>query len=189
MRAALLIILALAQASYPSAREVFELGRTRDQSLFESFNRGYELAPSGIIDRAEVITEFRRAVLFVRDQAALGQLAITERDLAKAMAPYEDTVGFVVQAHLHPLHVYTKAPSYDLYIETGPTTKPIAATPLKRDPVFPPGFSPGAVMSAVRLEGTFPRAGIEDAAAPTLVVMDDQANVIWRARIDLSRYR
>lgn len=189
MRAALLMILALVQVPYPSAREVFELGRTHDEPQFESFNRGYQLAPSGIIDRAEVITEFRRAVLFVHDQAALGRPAIADRDLAKAMAPYEGTVGVVVQVHLHPLHVYSKAPSYDLYIETGPTTKPIAATPLKRDPVYPPGVSQGAVMSAVRLEGTFPRADIEAASAPTVVVIDDQANVIWRARIDLARYR
>jgi hypothetical protein len=187
MRAALLIVLALTQ--FPSARDVFELGRTHDEALFESFNRGYELAPGEAIDRAEVVTEFRRAVLFVHEQALLGQFAITDRDLAKAMAPYEGMIGFVVQARLHPLHVYTKAPSYELYVETGRATKAIGPRPLKRDPVYPPGLGPGSAMSAVRLEGTFPRADIEAATAPMLVVTDDQANVIWKSRIDLARYR
>jgi hypothetical protein len=44
-------------------------------------------------------------------------------------------------------------------------------------------------MSAVRLEGAFLRAEIEAAPSPVLVVTDDQANIIWKARIDLSRYR
>jgi hypothetical protein len=75
-------------------------------------------------------------------------------------------------------------------VETGRTTKPLAAEPFKRDPVFPFATTgPGSPIVGVHLEGTFPRADIESAAAPMLVVTDDKANVIWKARIDLSRYR
>lgn len=187
MRTAVLLVLALLQL--PSTREIFDLGRTRDESLWDAFNRGYQLTPADAIERAEVITEFRRAVLFVRDEAGKGEFHITEQDLDKAMAPFAGTVTFVVEARLHPLHTYGRPPSYDLYVETGRTTRPIAATPLRRDAVYPPGIAPNASMSAVRLEGTFPRADIESAPAPVLVVIDDRANVIWKARIDLSRYR
>ncbi|HEY2434707.1 MAG TPA: hypothetical protein VGI12_18695 [Vicinamibacterales bacterium] len=194
MRGVLVAVLAVAafarQAEVPSAREAFDLGRTHDTALFEAFNRGYELAVSGTVDHAEVITEFRRAVLFVHEQAIQGQYLITDRDLAKAMSPLDGLVTFVVEARLHPLNTYAKPPPYELYIETGPTTKPLVAQPLKRDAVYPPGLiGPGNSMTGVRLDATFPRADIMSAPSPSLIVIDDQANVIWKARIDLARYR
>ena len=33
------------------------------RTLFEAFNKSYNLSPSGTIERAEIITEFRRSVL------------------------------------------------------------------------------------------------------------------------------
>ena len=190
MRAALVFVVAvLALTQLPSTREIFEIGRTHDDALWDAFNRGYQLTAGETIERAEVVTEFRRAVLFVHDEAGKGEFHITDQDLNKAMAPFAGLVTFVVQARLHPLHTYTKPPAYEVYVETGRTTGPIGPKPLKRDPVFPPGLGAGASMSAVLLEATFPRADIESAAAPTLVVTDDRANVIWRARIDLARYR
>src|SRR6478735_11069958 len=185
MRVVLVVIVALLQLT--STREIFDLGRTHDDALWDAYNHGYELAPGGTIDRAEVITEFRRAVLFVHDEAGKGEFHITDQDLAKAMAPFAGLVTFVVQARLHPLHTYAKPPAYDVYVETGRATAPIGAKPLKRDPVYPPGMGPEAAMAAVLLQATFPRADIEAASVPTLVVTDDQANVIWRARIDLAR--
>src|SRR4051794_8845956 len=98
----------------PYARQALDLGRTRDEALFAAFNRGYEL-PAGegnVIDRAEIITAFRRAVLIVRDHANQGEYAFSERDLGKAMEPFEVAIGFIVQARLHPLHTYANTPSY-----------------------------------------------------------------------------
>ena len=186
MRAAVILVLAFAQLPY--ARQALDLGRTHDEAMFDAFNRGYELATGDALDRAEVVTEFRRAVTIVRERESQGSY-LTAQDLTKAMAPFDGKITVIVQARLHPLHTYPNAPSYDLYVETGPTTGPLGAKPLKRAPVYPPGFAPGAAMVAVRLEGTFDRADLEAAAAPMLVVTDDQANVIWKGRIDLSRYR
>ena len=178
-----------AEAQVPYARQALDLGRTHDDALIESFNRSYALTTADVVDRAEIVTEFRRAVSIVRDRANQGDYAMSVVDLTRAMEKFDGAVSFIVEARLHPLHTYSSAPSYDLYIETGPSTPPLAPKPLRRDPVYPPGVAPGSAMSAVRLEGTFRRAEIERAAAPALVVTDDQANVIWKARIDLSRYR
>jgi hypothetical protein len=187
MRAALLIVLALAQ--FPSARQALDLGRTRDDALFDAFNRGYELPPSGMIDRAEIVTEFRRAVLMVRDKYTLGDFGMTERDLTKAMAPFEGQVAFLVDVRLNPLHVYPGPPAYELYVSTGPFTKPLAAKTIKRDPIYPPGLGFGTGFIGVRLESAFARAEIEKAEAPMLTVTDEKANLLWQARIELSRYR
>jgi hypothetical protein len=195
MRAIVLVALVLCRADLsgppqlPYARQALDVGRTNDDALLEAFHRGYELTPGDTIDRVEIVTEFRRAVMIVRDRANLGNHSMTMVDLAKAMQPFEGLVTFIVEARLHPLHTYPGAPLFDLYVETGPATKPLGAKPLKRAPVYPPGLAPGTSMSAVRLEGAFLRAEIEAAPSPVLVVTDDQANIIWKARIDLSRYR
>src|SRR5215831_11142387 len=121
MRAALLVALALAcrpdlagpgwdlsgpVQQQPSVRDVFELARTHDQALWDAFNHGYDLTPAGAIDRAEVITEFRRAVLFVHDEVGKGQVSLTDLDLSKAMAPFSGLVTVVADVRLHPLNTY-----------------------------------------------------------------------------------
>src|SRR4051812_45597813 len=133
VRAILLVVLLMvSQADY--ARDAIALGKTRDEALYEAFNKGYSLSTSDSIDSAEIVTEFRRAVLIVRDRAQQGELAITEHDVDTAMAPHRGKVTFIVQAHLHPLNIYAKPPSYDLYIRTGPQTDPVPPSGLKRDP-------------------------------------------------------
>jgi hypothetical protein len=195
MRTMLLLVLAVFISPGPlagqgdSRREALTLGRTHDDALFESFNKSYSLSPSGTIESAEIITEFRRAVLIVREHALQGDYSFDELDLAKALVPYKGLVTFIVQARLHPQNTFIREPSYDLYISTGPKSPPIAPKTLKREPVYPPGGPPGSPVLGVKLEGSFPRAAIERAAAPMLIVTDEKAEILWQARIDLSRYR
>jgi hypothetical protein len=173
-----------------SARDALSLGRTHDQALYDAFNAGYRLTPSGIVDGVEIITEFRRAVLIVREHALQGEYSFTANDLATALTPYRGTVTFVVQVRLHPLNTYAAPPAYDLYVRTGPQSKPVAAPAIKRDPVYPPGsIGPGSSMTGIRLEASFPRADIADAAEPTLIVNDEHGAVVWQTRIDLTRFR
>jgi len=174
----------------PYAAQAFDLGRTSDTALYDAFMQGYQLAPGETIGRAEIVTEFRRAVMIVRDHARRAEYTFTEHDLAKAMAPFAGMVTVIVEARLHPLNTFTNAPHYDLYVETGRATKPLAPESFKREAVFSFGAAgPRSPIVGVRLEGMFPRADIEAASAPALVVIDDKANVIWKARLDLSRYR
>ena len=51
------------------------------------------------------------------------------------------------------------------------------------------GAPASAGMIAVRLTASFPRADIESAPQPALVVTDDRAEILWQARVDLGRYR
>jgi hypothetical protein len=182
----LLALVLLAQVDY--AREAIALGKTHDDALYESFNKGYSLSPADTIDNAEIVTEFRRAVMLVREKVAMGDYAITERDLNTAIAPYLGKVTYIVQARLNPMNTFIKPPAYDLYVSTGPTSKPIAPENLKREPVYAIG-PPGSAIVAVRLEATFKRADILSARVPMLVVINDHADIVWQTRIDLSRFR
>jgi hypothetical protein len=169
-------------------REAVALGQTHDDALFESFNKGYSLAPTDTIEHAEIVTEFRRAVLRVREKALGGDYAFRDARLAQALEPSKGLVTFIVRVRLHPLNTLVKLPAYDLYVGSGPRSPPIAAKDLKRDPIYALGPM-GSPLAGVRLEASFPRADIERAAAPALIVTDDKAEVLWQARIDLSRYR
>jgi hypothetical protein len=182
------ITMAASQAD--SARDALNLGRTHDQALYDAFNAGYRLTPSGIVDSVEVMTEFRRAVLIVREHALQGEYSFTANDLASALAPFRGTVTFIAQVRLHPLNTYAAPPAYDLYVRTGPQTKPVAAPEIKRDPVYPPGSGgPGSSMIGVRLEAAFPRSDIADASEPALIINDEHGAILWQTRIDLARFR
>ena len=172
-----------------SARDALNLGRTHDQALYDAFNAGYRLTPSGVVDSVEVITEFRRAVLLVRERAMQGEYSFTTNDLAAAMSPFRGLVTFVAQVRLHPLNTFSASPDYDLYVRTGPATKPVAAPKIKRDPIYPVGAGPGSSIIGIRLEASFPRADIIGASEPTLILNDERGNIIWQTRLDLARFR
>ena len=172
------------------AREAVAIGRSRDAALYAAFHSGYSLAASGEVERAEIITEFRRAVLIVRQHADLGEYSFNENNLAREMGPYRGLVAFVAQVRLNPLHVYGAPPAYEMYVRTGAATKPATLSGFKREPVYPPGFHDKAVtFTAFRLEGSVAREAIENAAQPALVIVNDRGDVIWQARLDLSRFR
>ena len=189
MQAIAVVVWSLAAlAQFPDAREALRLGRSQDETLYAAFTKGYTLPAADPVDAAEIITEFRRAVLLVRERARMGEFGFTERDLNVAIAPHLGLVTFIVQARLNPMHTYAKAPAYELYIATGPDTPPLAGRETKRDPVYALGGM-GAPLVGVRLEITLPRTQIETAPRPELILTDEHANVLWRSRIDLSRFR
>lgn len=173
-----------------SLRDAVNLGRTHDQALYDAFQSGYRLTPSGDVDSVEVITEFRRAVMIVRQHADTGEYSFNENGLAAELAPYRGLVTLVAQVRLNPLNTYVKPPSYDMYVRTGAATKPVAPSAFTRDAVYPPGMGPpGSAIIGVRLEATFSRADLAAASDPSLVITDDRANVLWQGRLDLSRFR
>jgi hypothetical protein len=186
-RAIVLLIAIAAQASY--INDALRLGRSQDASLYAAFTRGYELTVSAPIASAEVITEFRRAVLIVREHMQRGEVGYTDHELAGAIKPHVGQVTFIVNVNLHPLNTYAKMPSYDLYVSSGATTAPIASdTPIRRDPIYAMG-PPGSPLVGLRLEVSLSREKLDAARAPELIVTNENADVIWRGRLDLSRYR
>jgi hypothetical protein len=186
----MLVSLALAAQQGGSLDEALSLARTRDAALYDAFNAGYRLAASGIVDSVEVITEFRRAVLLARAHTDRGDFSFTAQNLATEMAPFRGTLSIVATVRLNPHNTYVQPPSYELYIRTGPSTKPLGARDFKRDPVYPPGSGgPGASLAGVRLEGTFSTADVASAPDPYVTIADDHGAVIWQGRLDLTRYR
>ncbi|MGH9408642.1 MAG: hypothetical protein ACRD1V_04240 [Vicinamibacterales bacterium] len=190
MRAPWLLLILLAVAQADSMKDAIALGRTSDQALYDSFNAAYALSVAPPVESAEIITEFRRAVLSVRARVDQGDYVVEPSDLANAVAPYRGLVTFIVKVTLNPLNTFPKPPTYDLYVATGPSTGPIASPSLKRFGIYPMGaVGPGNPLIGIRLEATFPQAEIAGAAKPSLVLTDEHGGVIWQTRIDVTRYR
>ena len=184
------LVLALVALQTDPGRDALRIGRTTDQTVYDAFSAGYQLAASGPVARAEVITEFRRAVLLVRERAEQGEYGFTERDLDRALAPYRGLVTVVAEIRLNPLNTYVTPPAFNLYIRTGPSTRPLPPDKFARTPIYAVAFGgPGSPLSGVRLEGTFSVADVSSAAAPAVVVVNDRGDIIWDARLDLSRFR
>lgn len=189
MRAAGVVVLLLMAGArqVPEAREALRLGRSQDEALYAAFTKGYSLAPSDPVDVAEIVTDFRRAVMIVRAHAMQGEFGFTERDLNVAMTPQLGLVSFIVEARLNIMHTYSAPPAYELYVSTGPDTPPLADRKLTRAPVY--AIGPSAPLIGLRVEITVPRDKIDESPRPELILTDEHATVLWRARIDLSRFR
>lgn len=187
----LIALLTLQTAQTPDTlREAITLGRTRDQALYDAFNGAYSLPVTAPVDSAQIITEFRRAVLLVRDRVAQGDYVMSPPDLAGALAPFRGLVTVIVDVKLNPLNTFVKPPDYELYIATGPATRPIASPKLKIEPIFPVGtVGPGNPITAIRLEASFSRAAIVNAQRPVLTLTDQNGNLVWQSRLDITRYR
>src|SRR5579864_6787826 len=110
----LLMALLTAQTG-DTIRDAVALGRTNDQALYESFNSAYSLPVAPPVESAQIITEFRRAVLLVREHVSQGDFVMSPADLASALAPSRGLVTVIVDVNLNPLNTYAKPPSYDLY--------------------------------------------------------------------------
>jgi hypothetical protein len=185
----ILVLAALAATApqIPDAREAMRLGRTQDDALYTAFSKGYHLTPGTPVANAEIITEFRRSVLIVREHAQRGEMGFTDHELDNEMKPHRGLVTFIVEVNLHPLNNYQRMPPYEMYVSLGAGVAPLAAPAVKRDPVYALGA--GASLIGVRLEATFPRDKIVAGPAPELIVTNETADILWRARIDLTRYR
>src|SRR5436309_12975337 len=116
------VVAAGAAAGQPTdaLRDAVALGQTHDETLFDSFNKSYNLSPSGTIEHVEIVTEFRRGVLIVRQHAQVGDYAFGWDALSKELLPFKGMVTFIVQARLNPMNTYGREPAYGLYVGTGP---------------------------------------------------------------------
>src|SRR5579864_6438733 len=97
--ARVLLVALLSAAAQDPLREALNLGHTRDQALFDSFTRGYQLTTTGTMERA---------VMLVREREAVGDYIQDSRTLSNAPAPFAGRVTIIVEARLNPLNTFMK---------------------------------------------------------------------------------
>ena len=142
-----------------------------------------------IVDRIDVITEFRRFVLASEEQAALGNWMVARgghdakrRTLKDILEPWRGQVAIRLAVRFHPQHRYSSLPPIDVLVgEPSFLALDVVRTPqmaLTNDEKVT--FMTGAV-----IETTFNAQSLQDRALPVRVVFDGKE--IVRVAADFAR--
>ena len=98
------------------------------------------------LERMEVLTEFRRAVLDAEDHLRLGDHMFSVRQATEALRPWRGKLTLSLHLRFHPHNVLVSVPAYVmLFAEPGPTPLAVRRTPLFT--LAPDAQKPGAPTS------------------------------------------
>lgn len=181
----------------PAIEEAGAIARDRRGNAAARFHARYIDLPGGPkVARLEVITEFRRAVLFAEERVRQGDFTWTASTIERALGPYRGRLTIVVEVRLPPMNILARPPAYsaalstradgsDVEVKSG-GIRPIDT---RTTPIFPPGISePGAPIQGARVELDFDARSLDPNGRYVLIVFEEETR-LDPMTIDLSRYR
>ena len=136
------------------------------------------------VERAEVVSEFRRVVLMAEEQIARGDrsFAYSTTRANDALHVFRRRVSIIAHVRFHPLNNYVSAPPVSMALVGNEP----ALIGVRRDPVFGFAAKPGeaaAVMGAV-LDASFEAEALGQARREFVVVLDGKE--LGRVMFDMS---
>jgi len=146
-----------------------------------------------IVDRIDVITEFRRFVLASEEQAALGNWMVARgghdakrRTLKDILEPWRGQVAIRLSVRFHPQHRYSSLPPIDVLVgEPSFLALDVVRTPQMAPLMSLKNDEKTSVMTGAVIETTFNAQSLEDRALPVRVVFDGKE--IVRVTADFAR--
>lgn len=138
-----------------------------------------------LVERLEVITEFRRFVLASEEQTALGNWTSARggydrkgRTLKDVLQGRRGQVSIKLRARFHPHHSYSFLPAIDILIgEPSFLALDVVRTPLLADG--------SASMTGAVIEAAFNAPSFHDRSLPVRIVMDGKE--LTRVDVDFSK--
>ncbi len=140
-RPLLVALLSLAAAAAPRAIALTltgpDIARALDiakqsESARASFHSGYIVSfDDPVVERIEVVTEFRRAELVGEDRVRLGDYMFTVRKAQAAVAPWQGKVAIRAQLRFNPQNAYVTVPEYTIAVGAAgdlPAPTPLSMT-------------------------------------------------------------
>lgn len=107
------------------------LGRATDRERAQ-FHGRYVFPLRGlVVERVEVLTEFRRVVLASEEQVRFGNRQFGVRETLPLVQPWRGRVSIVAHVRFHPHNTYVEVPPYELSLGEG-----IAPPETQRTPIF-----------------------------------------------------
>jgi hypothetical protein len=177
--------------------EAAAIARDRRGNAAARFHARYIDLPGGAkVARLEVVTEFRRAVLFAEARIQQGDFTWTASNIERALAPHRGRLTIVLEMRLPPVNILARPPAYAAALsrradgsDVGPKAGGIRPIDAQTSPIFPPGLSqPGTPMQGARVELDFDARALDPNGRYALIVFEDEAR-LDPMTIDLSRYR
>jgi hypothetical protein len=177
--------------------EAASVARDRRANASPRFHARYIDLPGGPkVARLEIVTEFRRAVLFAEERSRQGDFTWTATTIERALAPHRGRLSIVVEIRLPPVNILVRPPTYAAALSTrddGSDVEPksggIRPIDTRTTPIFPPGVSePGTPMQGARFELDFDGRALDPNGRYVLIVFEEETR-LDPMTIDLSRYR
>jgi hypothetical protein len=147
------------------------------------FHQPYVLAVADpAVEQIEVVTEFRRVVLFAEEQIRRGDHMFGVRQVETAMRQWHGKVTIVARLRFHPLNTFLAAPPYDV----GVGEPPIAPLDVRRTSLYALASNqkpatPSPLTGAV-VESDFDAAEIAQAVRQVRIVLEGKE--VLRTRVD-----
>lgn len=148
------------------------IARSRDAERAQFHARYIKAGESAFIERAEIISEFRRVVLMAEEQLARGDrfFAYSTTRANEALHVFRQRISIRAQVRFHPLNNYVTLPPVTMAL----VGNEAALIGVRRDPVFGSAANPGdpaPLMGAV-IEGSFEAAALGQAVREFVVSLD-----------------
>lgn len=90
------------------------LGRAGERERAQFHGRYVFSVTSLVVNRVEVITEFRRVMLASEEQVWFGNRQFGVREVLPLLQPWRGRVSIVAHLRFHPLNTYVEVPPYEL---------------------------------------------------------------------------
>ena len=152
-------------------------GTDGDRSRFHAAYVQWVNTP--FVERFEVVSEFRRVVLFAEEQIARGDrlAAHSASRAASALQPFRRRVSVIAHVRFHPLNTYVTVPPVTMALAGNER----ALIGIRRDPVYGYAPNPGdaaPIMGAV-VEGSFEAYALGQSPREFLVTLDGKVLDRW----------
>ena len=151
------------------------------------FHKPYVVALSDpTVEQIDVVTEFRRVVLFAEEQIRQGDHTFGARQAERAVTPWHGRVTIVARLRFHPLNTFIASPPYDIIVGQ----PPIAAVDTRRIALYATsgaGPKPGTPtpLSGAIVEADFDAAAVGQEWRPVRVVLEGKD--VARTVVDFAR--
>lgn len=139
------------------------------------------------VDRIELITEFRRAVLLAEERHRLGDRMFGVKQIGELLQPWRGRINVRAELRFHPQNAYVRVPDYE-FVLGGPGSDALSGI-TARQPIYQLAPPRGAPASAPIL-GAYVETGFEAAALPsqpTLVRLMLDGDLVAMTTFDLNR--
>ena len=163
------------------------LGRSseRERAVFHA--RYVRPLQYSIVQKFEVITEFRRYVLKTEERGRLGDWLFAQgvRAAQEALRPWQGRVSVVAQLQFDPQNTYVSVPPFVLFVGGTPEVAPVEGhmTPL-RSPALPLGNRQSTYLVGATIQVDFDAASFGQTQRPVSVILDGSERA--RVTIDFS---
>ena len=151
------------------------------------FHKPYVVAMSDpTVEQIDVVTEFRRVVLFAEEQIRRGDHTFGARQAERAVAPWHGRVTIVARLRFHPMNTFIASPPYAIIV--GQT--PIAAIDTRRTALYATSGTaqkPGtpAPLSGAIVEADFDAVEVGQETRPVRIVLEGKD--VARTVVDFAR--